>query len=122
MTGEPGEILERDGRFPSGPWTGFFLQPATVRRRMQLHLTFRQGALRGDGYDWIGSFTVNGHYDVKDGRCWWTKHYIGRQTVSYSGYNEGKGIWVCGRSRLHPEAGSTSGRPGWTTRRKPAVR
>jgi len=88
------QLLEHDGRFPSGEWTGFFLQPpSTSRQWMQLRLTFRQGTLSGDGSDWVGAFTMDGGYELKDGRCWWTKRYTGRHDVSYSGYNEGKGIW-----------------------------
>jgi hypothetical protein len=60
---------------------------------MELALMFRSGSIRGDGLDWIGKFTIKGGYDVKDGRCWWTKHYIGQHNVSYAGYNEGNGIW-----------------------------
>jgi len=86
--------FEQDGRFPSGAWTGFFLQrPSTARHWMELRLTFQGGALRGDGHDWVGAFTLDGHYDLTDGRCWWTKRYVGQHEVSYTGHNEGKGIW-----------------------------
>jgi hypothetical protein len=85
---------EIDGRFPSGEWTGFFLQgPSTSRHWMQLRLTFRSGVLTGQGSDWVGAFTMDGGYAVDDGRCWWTKRYTARHDVSYTGYNEGKGIW-----------------------------
>ena len=47
----------------------------------------------GDGRDWVGPFTVGGRYSVEDGKCFWTKHYLGRHNVLYQGYNEGKGIW-----------------------------
>jgi hypothetical protein len=94
MTDEPDSQLERDGRFPSGAWTGFFLQgPSTARHRMELRLTFRSGTLRGDGHDWVGAFTMDGHYDLGDGRCWWTKRYVGKHVVTYAGHNEGRGIW-----------------------------
>jgi hypothetical protein len=86
--------VEQDSRFPSGPWTGFFLQrPSTARHWMELRLTFRQGTLHGDGSDIVGAFTMDGHYEPKDGRCSWTKRYVGKHDVSYTGYNEGKGIW-----------------------------
>ena len=58
-----------------------------------LRLTFHSGSLRGDGHDWVGAFTIDGHYELQDGRCWWTKRYVGQHEVSYTGYNEGKGIW-----------------------------
>ncbi len=86
--------LETDPRFPSGPWTGFFLQKAIPgKHRMELRLTFRNGELRGEGRDWVGKFTVRGRYNVADGRCHWTKRYQGKHDVFYQGFNEGKGIW-----------------------------
>jgi hypothetical protein len=93
---------EQDGRFPSGQWTGFFLQPAGSRHWMDLRLNFRAGTLRGDGSDWVGPFTMDGSYQLEDGRCWWIKRYTGRHDVSYSGYNEGKGIW--GVWEISPQA------------------
>jgi hypothetical protein len=86
--------LETDPRFPSGPWTGFFLQPALPgRHRMELHLTFRHGALTGEGRDWVGPFILRGRYDLADGKCYWTKRYLGQHDIHYQGFNEGKGIW-----------------------------
>ena len=85
---------EPDGRFPSGEWTGFFLQrPSIAGHWMEIRLTFRGGVLRGEGLDLVGAFRMDGHYDIADGRCWWIKRYVGKHDVSYSGYNEGKGIW-----------------------------
>jgi hypothetical protein len=60
---------------------------------MELHLTFRQGVMTGEGRDLIGPFLIRGRYQVDDGQCWWTKRYIGKHDVAYHGYNEGKGIW-----------------------------
>jgi hypothetical protein len=86
--------LETDPRFPSGPWTGFFLQPLLPGRHlMELRLTFRNGSLSGEGRDWVGLFVVRGRYDLADGKCYWTKRYLGKHDVFYRGYNEGKGIW-----------------------------
>ena len=86
--------LETDPRFPSGPWTGFFLQPLLPGRHlMELRLTFRHGSMTGDGRDWVGKFVVRGRYDVADGKCYWTKRYVGKHDVFYKGFNEGKGIW-----------------------------
>ena len=83
-----------DARFPSGPWTGFFLQPDRPgRHSMELHLTFAEGQVRGEGRDRIGAFLIRGRFQVEDGRCWWTKTYVGLHEVHYQGYNEGKGIW-----------------------------
>lgn len=86
--------LETDPRFPSGPWTGFFLQKAIPGRHlMELHLTFRNGALTGEGRDWVGPFILKGSYSLSDGVCYWTKRYLGKHDVFYRGFNEGKGIW-----------------------------
>ena len=94
VTPRPEAPEETDSRFPSGPWKGFFLQPGSpTRHRMELNLSFRQGNLRGEGRDPVGEFLIQGRYDVADGKCWWTKRYVGRHDISYTGFNEGKGIW-----------------------------
>jgi hypothetical protein len=85
---------ETDSRFPSGPWTGFFQQSwLPGRHTTDADLSFEGGRLWGSGRDWVGPYTVEGHYDTADGRCRWTKHYLGKHSVTYSGCNEGKGIW-----------------------------
>ncbi len=86
--------LEADSRFPSGKWTGFFTDKRfPAKQSMELLLEFRAGALQGEGRDPIASFTVDGIYDLGDGACRFRKGYVGRHTVHYAGYNEGKGIW-----------------------------
>lgn len=91
---QPEATHESDPRFPSGPWTGFFTQPVLPgRHMMELHLAFHNGALTGEGRDWVGTFLVTGRYSVADGHCHWTKRYVGKHDVFYNGYNEGKGIW-----------------------------
>ena len=53
--------FESDPRFPSGPWQGFFLMTHLPgRHRMELHLSFRQGAMEGEGRDMIGTFLIPG--------------------------------------------------------------
>jgi hypothetical protein len=90
----PPADLETDPRFPSGPWTGFFLQRLIPgRHQMELGLTFRQGTLVGQGRDRVGAFIVQGNYDLDNGRCAFAKSYLGKHRVDYSGFNEGKGIW-----------------------------
>jgi hypothetical protein len=85
---------ETDPRFPSGPWTGFFLQPQIPgRHQMELRLTFHKGNVTGQGRDWVGEFLIRGRYSIADGKCHWTKRYLGKHDVFYEGYNEGKGIW-----------------------------
>jgi hypothetical protein len=63
------------------------------RHRMELNLSFRQGIMTGEGRDMIGQFLIRGKYKLDDGKCRWTKRYIGKHVVAYQGYNEGKGIW-----------------------------
>jgi hypothetical protein len=60
---------------------------------MDLHITFGRGVLAGDGRDRVGKFTMKGRYQIDDGKCYWTKKYLGKHDVFYQGYNEGKGIW-----------------------------
>jgi hypothetical protein len=91
---QPPAGIETDWRFPSGPWCGFFLMDHLPgRHQMELHLSFRQGVMTGEGRDWIGAFLIRGKYNLDDGKCHWTKRYIGKHDVAYQGYNEGKGIW-----------------------------
>ncbi len=92
---EPDLDLETDSRFPSGPWVGYFLQKELPpgKHGMELRLTFRKGVLTGEGRDLIGEFLIRGKYQVEDGKCWWTKRFIGKHDVAYEGYNEGRGIW-----------------------------
>jgi len=86
--------LESDPNYPSGPWTGFFLQPQLPgKHQMELRLTFQQGVMTGEGRDRVGDFTVKGRYEVTTGQCHWTKRYVGKHDVFYKGFNEGKGIW-----------------------------
>ena len=88
--------LETDPRFPSGRWTGFFLQtqgPHPGKHQMELLLNFRQGSMTGEGRDWVGKFVIKGRYATGDGKCHWSKRYLGKHDVFYQGYNEGKGIW-----------------------------
>ncbi len=86
--------VETDSRFPSGPWQGFFLMAHWPgRHTMELHLTFCQGVMTGEGRDMIGSFLIRGKYNTDDGKCHWSKRYIDKHDVAYQGYNEGKGIW-----------------------------
>ncbi len=53
--------FESDSRFPSGPWTGYFLQPSLPGKHwMELMLTFREGVATGEGRDWVGDFRIKG--------------------------------------------------------------
>src|SRR5262245_55636613 len=92
----PRDVLavEADPRFPSGPWTGFFIQRMLPgRQTMTLDLTFHDGHMEATGGDVVGPFTFQGSYDRQSGDCRWTKKYLGKHRVSYAGANEGQGIW-----------------------------
>jgi hypothetical protein len=95
MNPTPSADLETDPRFPSGKWTGFFVQPAIGpgKHMMELLLTFNHGNMTGEGRDWVGEFIIRGLYSLQDGKCHWTKRYLGKHDVFYQGFNEGKGIW-----------------------------
>ncbi len=85
---------ESDPRFPSGKWTGFFLQKELPgKHMMELNLSFSQGILKGEGRDRVGDFILTGRYTLADGKCHWHKRYVGKHDVYYQGFNEGKGIW-----------------------------
>lgn len=90
---EPG--VEADPRFPSGPWTGFWLERTHFSgpQWMELDLRFREGRIRGHGRDRIAEFVMRGSYDIEEGKCTIFKQYVGLHAVIYNGYNEGKGIW-----------------------------
>ncbi|MCI0376861.1 MAG: hypothetical protein L0215_04595 [Gemmataceae bacterium] len=91
---EPLADLESDPRFPSGKWTGFFLDKRLAgKHQMELTLTFRSGGLAGDGRDRVGKFVIHGKYEVAAGKCWFHKRYIGLHDVFYQGFAENKGIW-----------------------------
>jgi hypothetical protein len=110
MTDQPAIDLEADPRFPSGPWTGFFLQKAIPGRHlMELRLQFRGGSITGEGRDWVGPFIVRGRYDIADGRCHWQKRYLARHDVYYKGFNEGKGIWGVWEIRSVADPGLRNG-------------
>jgi hypothetical protein len=85
---------EGDPRFPSGKWTGFFLQKELPgKHMMELDISFSQGVLKGEGRDRVGEFVLIGRYSLGDGKCHWHKRYVGKHDVYYQGFNEGKGIW-----------------------------
>jgi len=91
-----GTDLETDPRFPSGPWTGFWLQKAAYpgRQPMTLSLTFALGKIYGSGTDLLGDFTLNGRYDATSGKVTLHKQYLNAHLVLYEGWGEGgKGIW-----------------------------
>lgn len=80
--------------FPSGQWVGFYTYSGKSRKfLMDLGLEFAKGRIHGEGADGVGFFVITGRYSEKTRECDWNKTYVGRHTVSYRGYREGKGIW-----------------------------
>jgi hypothetical protein len=80
--------------FPSGEWFGFYTYSSSSRRfLMDLILEFQNGIISGDGSDGVGPFTIHGYYSEASGDCGWSKTYVGRHTVDYTGFRENKGIW-----------------------------
>jgi hypothetical protein len=91
-----------DELYPSGPWIGFYNYFDTPQRhRMDLHLTFSQGRMTGEGNDDIGPFIIEGKYDAATNECHWTKQYVGRHSVFYRGFREGRGIWGTWELRVY---------------------
>ena len=90
------EAPETDERFPSGEWTGFWMQRSMYRGErswMELLLTFSGGIVRGEGRDRIGEFVLLGTYDLKSAEVVFTKTHP-THDVFYRGWAElDKGIW-----------------------------
>jgi hypothetical protein len=86
--------LETDDRFPSGSWTGYFLQRLLdeSKRQMEMHLSFINGRVMGTGRDGIGAFSIVGRYDIDEGKVTWVKKYA-HHDVFYNGFAESNGIW-----------------------------
>jgi len=83
-----------DELFPSGPWTGFYNYTGPEdRHRMDLHLTFADERMSGDGLDDVAAFLIEGRYNTVSRECSWTKIYPGSHEVFYRGFREGHGIW-----------------------------
>ena len=60
---------------------------------MDLHLSFTNGRITGEGNDNVGAFVIKGQYDAASAECHWVKTYLGGHDVFYRGFREGKGIW-----------------------------
>lgn len=92
-----GVELETDPRFPSGKWTGFWLQPTLAGRQwMSLTLSFFDGKVQGEGTDSVGEFAMSGSYELSNGTCSIVKSYVGAHEVVYEGRNEDDGMWIWG--------------------------
>lgn len=83
--------LETDERFVTGVWRGFYIQWGQ-RGKQELHLSFFDGQIVGDGADPAGDFRVLGTYDINAGKLWMQKLYASHN-VEYDGHAEGDGVW-----------------------------
>ena len=63
----PPQNLETDSRFPSGEWSGSYIQPkiSRDRRRMNLCQSFQAGVFTGEGKDGVGEFLIRGRYELR---------------------------------------------------------
>jgi hypothetical protein len=82
---------------------------------MHLYLTCdREGAIRGEGIDYVGAWTLAGTFDRDSKRCAWIKSYVGKHKVEYTGLLSSQGIdgswrippFLSGRFRIWPETRS----------------
>ena len=98
---------ETDERFPSGPWTGFWLQRGLTGRQWMrdLNLRFADGLVEGSGVDCVGPFDLRGHYDLETGQCSMRKTYLDAHSVYYEGRNDDDGLWIWGTWRLALDRG-----------------
>src|SRR5712671_624663 len=71
---EEDQAIEADGRFPSGPWIGYY-QQWSHQGRQRLVLAFRDVRISGTGSDPGGSFGVTGLYDTRTGAASLIKEY-----------------------------------------------
>ena len=77
--------------YPSGPWRGYWDQPAFGRQPMNdLVLRFDRGVVEGEGRDFVGRFTFLGNYDNR-GNVLMMKQYLGKHRVLYRGVYDGEG-------------------------------
>jgi len=90
---------------PSGPWAGYYQYGHDgAKHRMKLDLTFAQsGAIEGEGIDEIAPFTINGFLETATNQAYWTKSYIGMDSVEYYGLYDGRSI--CGNWTLRRFSG-----------------
>ena len=73
---------------------------------MSLHLSFSTGIISGGGDDFVGDFVISGRYDLKSGKVWLHKRYVGKYDVFYKGYGEvDRGIWGVWEIKDHDRGG-----------------
>jgi len=87
---------------PSGPWTGYYLYGhGGLKHYMRLSLVFTpDGKIRGEGVDDVAPFVIDGFFNGATSEASWTKAYVGRHSVKYSGIYSQRAIcgdWTLGR-------------------------
>ena len=87
---DPPTAAERDDRFPSTTWGGFYQQRGDRPTSQEMH--FAGGRVTGGGRDPAGRFTLSGRYDTARGTAEWTKSYPSH-LVRYRGFAEDGGLW-----------------------------
>lgn len=97
--------VETDPRFPSGAWTGFWIQAGLGKQSTSVTFRFADGKIQGAGSDMIGKFVFAGDYELKSGRCVMTKQYLGAHRVEYEGVCEGRELWLWGMWRIRWDKG-----------------
>lgn len=79
--------------FPSGEWTGFFLERHQPNRGwMHLYMSFENGTIQGEGTDYVGPWHILGSYDEQTRAASWIKQYLGKHKVEYNGQGGEQGI------------------------------
>lgn len=72
--------------FTSGTWNGFYIEKHNDNRGwMHLYLDFTEGQMKGEGTDYVGPWVLKGTYDAQTAECIWTKQYMGKHIVKYTG-------------------------------------
>lgn len=85
--------MEKDNRFPTGEWNGFYIERHQPQKGwMHVYLSFSDGVIRGEGTDYVGPWTAAGDYDAETGVCSWVKTYLGKHKVFYGGQCGSRGI------------------------------
>ena len=80
-------MSERNPDFHTGNWCGFYLEnhrgePGWMHMYLECDIA---GKIKGEGIDYVGPWTLGGHFDAETKHCQWSKLYVGRHTVHYEG-------------------------------------
>ncbi len=77
---------------PNGEWKGFFLEKHQPKRGwMHLYLSFEDEQMKGEGTDYVGPWHIVGSFDDQKNIAW-TKQYVSKHQVHYSGVYSEQGI------------------------------